>query len=59
MKKLPKTVYVRREQDGDGGYLLAHEQLTEMVENGEDGDAVGVYVLQLTRRLKKHSPTLE
>lgn len=53
MAKLPKTLYVRRQQDGnDGPYLVAAATMDEAMEN--DGpDVIGVYELVKTVSAKK------
>lgn len=45
MKKLPKTIYVKREQDGDDSFLIADEDLSGISE-AEETIAAGEYVLQ-------------
>ena len=51
MSKLPKEIYVQREQDGDTDYLLAWEDREEI----NDGE-VGVY--ELKKVGKKSTKTL-
>lgn len=53
--KFPKTIYVRKEQDGDTDYLLADEEVPEV----DIDTAIGIYELQVpgkivvTREVKK------
>lgn len=45
--KFPKTIYVRKEQDGDTEYLLADEEVPEV----DVDTAVGIYELQVPARI--------
>ena len=50
MPKLPKTIYVKKEQDQNDkteSYLIADETMNSM----EDGETVGIYELKDTRRM--------
>lgn len=53
MSKLPKIIYVQREEDGPDSYLLANEKL----EDTNDGK-VYIYELKETK-IKKTITTLE
>lgn len=45
MKQLPKTVYVKREKDGDMSYFIADENLEALVNDGEEITTIGEYKL--------------
>ena len=46
-KKLPKVLYVIKEEDGGEEYFLAYEELQKLTDM--DGVAVGVYELRETK----------
>lgn len=52
MKPLPKTIYIRREVDGDTSYLLAEESLKDQCDLNEIR-AVGEY--RLVQSLMVHA----
>jgi hypothetical protein len=52
-KKLPKTVFVRREQDGDENYLCIYEEENGAVDDDGEVAEVGVYELKRTKRMRK------
>jgi hypothetical protein len=45
--KFPKTIYVRREQDGDTDYLLADEEVPDV----DVDTAIGIYELQVPAKI--------
>lgn len=51
-KKLPKTVLVIREQDGEESYLLASESIEDVNLNTDEYVTVGRYVLDGTTEMK-------
>lgn len=50
-KKYPNTIFVKREQDGNDSYLLAHEEVTDAAEVGADVE-VAVYTFSKVAKLK-------
>lgn len=50
MAKLPATIFVKHEKDGDLSYLVADANVTSLVEMGEKLK-VGVYRLVETREI--------
>jgi hypothetical protein len=53
-KKLPKTVYIARNVDGDDSYLLADDDLKIIVSGANDSPAiVGTYQLVETRKYRE------
>ncbi len=55
MKRLPKIIYVKREQDGDTEYYVAEEDMDKLVEDGPT--LIAQYELvQQSRWKKKVSP---
>jgi hypothetical protein len=49
--KLPNEIFVIKEKDGNDSYLIAFNSLDE-IPMDQNGDSVGVYQLQETRKLK-------
>lgn len=52
MRKLPKTVYVRWEEDGDTGYLVAGESVIDCID-GDGPNVIGSYILASTDKYEK------
>jgi hypothetical protein len=51
--KLPKTLYVRMEDDGDGGFFPAAYLALEDVVDGDGPTLVGSYALASTDKVRK------
>jgi hypothetical protein len=47
---LPKSIYVKREVDGDDSYLVTFENLEDATL--DDADLVGIYELTATKTLR-------
>lgn len=52
-KKLPATVYVKREIDGDQNYLCVYETEEDSVDDDGTVTEVGVYELKRVKRMRK------
>lgn len=50
-KRLPKTIYVYREEGGDEEYLIANETVDDVQED-KAGSVIGIYILEKTKRLQ-------
>jgi hypothetical protein len=51
--KLPKTIYVRMEDDGDGGYFPAAYDSLDAAVDGDGPTVVGFYTLASTDKVRK------
>ena len=49
---LPKTVFVREEQDGDTSYLVADRIMGDLVEAGDAATTIGEYRLVRTAKYR-------
>lgn len=52
-KELPKTVFIKREKDGDEHYLCIYEEEEDAVEDDGEVTEVGVYELARVKRMRK------
>lgn len=58
MSKLPKSLYIKIEQDGDDEFFIANEDLYDIAEKGET-IKVGIYKLQSVKTVRMLVETKE